>query len=169
MGHVDDLMCVGPRRGLDIFLAKLKCVYEFTSTFLGPGAGEEQEGQFLGRSICWRTDGLIGQEKLSWSKRVKEALDEWEMCEAKEVGTLGMTDEYDVQSFLNADLMSKESAAKYQRTAAKPNHVALEKLLIGRSFQVHELTKTRRRSEIEENNQIPAKETYNDISVRVAG
>ena len=28
VGHVDDLMCVDPRSGLDIFLAKLKCVYE---------------------------------------------------------------------------------------------------------------------------------------------
>ena len=65
-GHVDDLMCVGLRSGLVIFLAKLKGVYESTSTFLGPLAGEEQEGRFL-----------------------------------------------------NADLISKESAAKYRRTAAK--------------------------------------------------
>ena len=56
---------------------------------------------------------------------VREALDEWEMREAKEVETRGMTDEYDAQSFLNADLMSKESAAKYPRTAAKPNYLAL--------------------------------------------
>ena len=31
VGHVDDLMCVGPRSGLDIFLEKLKGVYELTS------------------------------------------------------------------------------------------------------------------------------------------
>ena len=49
MGHVDDFMCVGPRSGLDTFLAKLKCEYELASTFLGPDAGEEQEGKFLGR------------------------------------------------------------------------------------------------------------------------
>ena len=127
MGHVDDLMCVGPRRGSDIFLAKLKCVYEFTSTFLGPDAGEELEGKFLGRSICWRTNGLTWTGNV---KMVKEALDEWEMCEAKEVGTPGMTYEYDVQSFLNADVMSKESAVEYPRTTAKLNYVALEKLLI---------------------------------------
>ena len=46
--HVDDLICVGPRSGLDIFLAKLKCAYELTSTFLGPDARQEQEGKFLG-------------------------------------------------------------------------------------------------------------------------
>ena len=44
VGLVDDLMCVGPRSGLDIFLEKLKCVYEFISKFLGPDDGEEQEG-----------------------------------------------------------------------------------------------------------------------------
>ena len=118
VGHVDDLMCVGPRSGLDIFLAKLKCVYELTSTFIGPLAGEEQEGRFLGRTICLREGGL------TWTGNVKlgkEALDEWDMCEAKEVETPGMTDECDVQSFLNADLISKESAAKYRRTAAKLN------------------------------------------------
>ena len=71
MGHVDNLMCVGPRSGLDIFLAKLKSVYDLTSTFLDPRPGEEQEGNFLGRRICWRTEGL------TWTgdvKLVKEAL-----------------------------------------------------------------------------------------------
>ena len=52
VGHVDDLMCVGPRFGLDTFLAKLMSIYDLTSTFLGPGPGEEQEGKSLGRSIC---------------------------------------------------------------------------------------------------------------------
>ena len=152
VGHVDDLMCVGPRSGLDIFLEKLKVVYELTLKFLGPDAGEEQQGKFLGRSICWRTDGLTWTGNV---KLVKEALDEWDMREANEVETPGMTDEYDVQSLLNADLMSKESAAKYRRTAAKLNYLALDNPLIAfaskRSFEVHELTKTRRRSEIEEN------------------
>ena len=50
VGHVDDLICVGPRIGLDTFLAKLMSMYDLTSTFLGPGPGEEQEGKFLGRS-----------------------------------------------------------------------------------------------------------------------
>ena len=38
VGHVDDLMCVGLRSGLDTdtFLAKLKFVYELSSTFLCP-------------------------------------------------------------------------------------------------------------------------------------
>ena len=52
------------------------------------------------------------------------------MCEAKEVETPGMTDECDVQSFLNVDFMSKESAAKYRRTAAKLNYLALDNPLI---------------------------------------
>ena len=52
VGHVDDLMCVGPRCGLDIFLARLKSVCDLTSTFLGPRPGEEQEGTILGRRIC---------------------------------------------------------------------------------------------------------------------
>ena len=38
---------------------------------------------------------------------------------------------------------------------------------VKRSFQVHELAMTRRRSEIKENMEIPAEETYNDISFRV--
>ena len=56
------------------YLAKLMSVYELTSTFLGPGPGEEQEGKFLGRSICWRSYGL------TWTgdvKLVNEALQEW--------------------------------------------------------------------------------------------
>ena len=52
------------------------------------------------------------------------------MCEAKQVETLGMNDEYDVQSHLSADFMSKESAAKYRRTAAKLDCVALDNPLI---------------------------------------
>ena len=50
VGHVDDLMCVGPRIGLDTFLAKLMSIYDLTPTVLGPGPGEEQEGKFLGRT-----------------------------------------------------------------------------------------------------------------------
>ena len=57
VGHVDDLMCVGPRSGLprsglDIFLAKLKSLHGLTSTFLGPDHGAEQEEKFLGRGFC---------------------------------------------------------------------------------------------------------------------
>ena len=44
-GHVDDLMCVGPRSGLDMFLAKLKCVCDLISTFPGPDAEEERRGE----------------------------------------------------------------------------------------------------------------------------
>ena len=110
----------------------MKCVYELTSTFLGPDAEEEQEGKFLGRSICWRTDRVTWTGSL---KLVKEALDEWDLYEAKEVETPGMTEEYDVQSFLNADLTSKESAAKYRRTAAKLNYLALDSPLIAFSSQ----------------------------------
>ena len=74
-------------------------------------------------------EAVVGTDGLTWtgnSKLVKEALDEWDMCAAKVVETPGMTDEYDVQSFPNADLMSKESAAKYRRTAANMNYLALE-------------------------------------------
>ena len=76
VGHVDDLMCVGPRSGSDIFLAKLMSMYDFTSTFLGPGPDEEQEGKFLGRSICWRSYGLTGTGDV---KLVNEALQEWDV------------------------------------------------------------------------------------------
>ena len=83
---------------------------------------------------CWRRIG----GNVSWTKHllenqwcdVKEALDEWDMSEAKEVETPGMTEEYNVQSFLNADLMSKESAAKNRRTAATLNYLALDNPLI---------------------------------------
>ena len=46
------------------------------------------------------------------------------------VETPGMTEEYDVQSFPNADLMSKESAAKCRRTAAKLTYLAIDNPLI---------------------------------------
>ena len=54
--------------------------HELTSKFLGPDVGEEQHGKFLGRSICWRTDGLTWTGNV---KLVKEALDEWDMREAQ--------------------------------------------------------------------------------------
>ena len=95
VGHVDDLMCVGPRIGLDTFLAKLLSLYDLTSTFLGPGPGEEQEGKFLGRSICWRIYGL------TWTgdvKLVNEALQEWDMSTSNGLETPAMIDEYDVSS-----------------------------------------------------------------------
>ena len=79
MGHVDDLMCIGPRNGFEIFQMKLKGLHELTLNFFGPDAGEEQQGTFLGRSICWRTDGLTWTGNV---KLVKEALDEWDMREA---------------------------------------------------------------------------------------
>ena len=44
LGHVDHLICVGSRAGLDIFLAKSISVYDLTSTFQGPGLGD---GSFL--------------------------------------------------------------------------------------------------------------------------
>ena len=74
------------------------CVCELTSTFR-PNAGEGQEEKFLARSICWRTVGLTWTGNV---KLVKEALDKWDMGEATEVETPGMTDECDVQSFPNA-------------------------------------------------------------------
>ena len=111
---------------------------------------------------------------MTWTgnvKLVKDALVEWDMREAKEVETPGMTDEYDMQSLLNADLMSKESAAKYRRTAAKLNYLALGNPLI--AFASKEASRSmssprQGRSEIEENIEILAKETYNDIPTRVA-
>ena len=70
-------MCVGPLIGLDTFFsAKLMAIYDLTPTFLGPGPGEEKEGKFLGRSICWRSYGL------TWTgdvKLVNEAMQEWDM------------------------------------------------------------------------------------------
>ena len=82
VGHVDDLMCVCPRSGLNTFLAKLKSVYEVTSTFLGPDHGNQLEGEFRVRGICWRIDGLTwtGDAKL-----VEEARDQLTMCGSNEV------------------------------------------------------------------------------------
>ena len=110
-------------------------------------------------------DGLTGTGNV---KLVKEALDEWDTCEAKEVETPGMTDEYDVQSFLSADLMSKESAAMYRRTAAKLNYLALDNSLIAFASKEGSRSTSSPRQGEEEHIEIPA-ETYNDISIRVAG
>ena len=91
------LMCVGPRLGLDTFLAKLMSIYDLTSIFLGPGPGEEQEGKFLGRSICWTSYGL------TWTgdvKLVNEALQEWDMSTSNGLETPGMIDEYDVSTVM---------------------------------------------------------------------
>ena len=120
-------MCVGPRIGVDTFLAKLMSIYDLTSTFLGPGPGEEQEGKFLGRSICWRCYGL------TWTgdvKLVNEALQEWDMSTSNGLETPGLIDEYDVSSHEIAEFMSKEEAAKCRRTAAKLNYLSLDNPMI---------------------------------------
>ena len=168
MGHVDDLMCVGPRSGL--FLAKLKGVYVLTSTFFGPDSGEEEDEKFLARSICWRTDGL------TWTgdvKLVKEALYERDVCEAKEVETPGMNDAYDVQGFLIADFMSKESAVKCRRTAAELNHLALDNPLI--AFAPNDVSKSMSSPRQGEDVKLKRllrffrKRPTTNVSVRVAG
>ena len=126
VGHVDDLVCVGPRIDLDTFLAKLMSIYDLTSIFLSSGPGEEQEGKFLGRSICWRS------YVLTWTgdvKLVNEALQEWDMS-SNGLETLGMIDEYDVSSHEIADFMSKEEAAKCRRTAAKLNYLSSDNPMI---------------------------------------
>ena len=145
VGHVIDLMCVGPRIGLDTFLAKLMSILDLTSTFLGPGPVEEQEGKFLGRSTCWRSYGL------TWTgdvKLVNEALQEWDMSTSDGLETPGMIDECDVSSHEIAEFMSKEEAAKYRRTAAKLNYLSLDNPMIAfgskRGFKVNEFTQTRR-------------------------
>ena len=61
---------------------------------------------------------------------MKEALHEWDMSESEKAETPGMTDEYDLQSYPNADFMSKEFAAKCRRTAAKLNNFALDHPMI---------------------------------------
>ena len=127
VAHVDDLVCAGPRIGLDTFLAKLMSIYDLTSTFLSPGPGEEQEGKFFGRSICWRSYGL------TWTgdvKLVNEALQEWDMSTSNGLETLGMIDEYDVSSHEIAEFMSKEEAAKCRRSAAKLNYLSPDNPMI---------------------------------------
>ena len=86
------------------------------------------------------------------------------ISESKEADTPGMTDEYDVQSYLNADFMCKEFAAKYRRTAATHDRFRVQ-----RDPKDDEFTQTRRGGETEENLEISAKETNNDVSLRVAG
>ena len=104
-------------------LAKVMYIYGLTLTVLGPGHGEEQEGKFFGRSICWRSYGL------TWTRDVKlvnEALQEWDKSTSNGLETSGMIDEYDVSSHEIAEFMSKEEAAKYRRTAAKFNYLSLD-------------------------------------------
>ena len=120
-------MCVGPRIGLDTLLANLMSKNDLTSTFLGPGPGEEQEGKFLGRSICWRTYGL------TWTGDVKllnEALLVWDMSTSFGLETPGLIVECDVSSHEIAEFMSKEEAAKCRRTAAKLNYLSLDNPMI---------------------------------------
>ena len=102
-------------------------IYDLTSTFLGPGPGEEQEGKFLGRSTCWRSYGL------TWTgdvKLVNEELQEWDMSTSYGLETPGLIDEYDVRSHEIAEFMSKEETAKYRRTAAKLNYLSLDNPMI---------------------------------------
>ena len=169
VGHVDDLMCVGPRIGLDTFLAKLMPIYDLTSTFLGPGPGEEQEGKFFCRSICWRSYGL------TWTGDVKlgnEALQEWDMSNSFGLETPGMIDEYDVSSHENAEFMSKEEAAKYRRTAAKLNYLPLDNPMNAcASNEASRSMSSPKQGEdkTEKNTEIFAEATDSNVSIRVAG
>ena len=163
VGHVDDLMCVGARIGLDNFLAKLMSIYDLTSTFLGPGPGEEQEGKFLGRSICWRSYGLIwtGDVKL-----VNEALQEWDMLTSNGLETPGMIDEYDVSSHEIAELHVQGGGRKVPKNCCSKAQLPFtwqsdDCFCVKRGFKVIEFTQTRRGDQIKKNIEILAEATDN--------
>ena len=61
---------------------------------------------------------------------MNEALQEWDMSTSNGSETPGMIDEYDVSSHEIAELMSKEEAAKYRKTAAKLNYLSLDNPMI---------------------------------------
>ena len=96
--------------------------YELTSTYVGPEGSEEQEWQFLGRTIRWDEGGLTwsGSQKL-----VDEMLEEWGLADARVVDTPGVV-EAEVREDDSEEPMGKEEGARYRSTAAKLNYVSLD-------------------------------------------
>ena len=56
--HVDDFLCIGPRRELKQFHTELANTLELKCELLGPGQGESRQGSFLGRTIEWHDWGI---------------------------------------------------------------------------------------------------------------
>ena len=88
--HVDDFLCVGPRRELSEFYKELENVLDLKCETLGACQGDGKVGHFLGRVIEWH------DWRIAWRgdhKLVQELLEEWGMESSSIVGTPGGREE----------------------------------------------------------------------------
>ena len=145
--HVDDVMAIGSKANIKEFLKEIEKKYEVTAEIIGPeegrgnaatccgnAVGSVRSGKFLGRTVCWRSDGL------TWtgdSKMAQVSVEEWQLANGKGVETPGTVDDCEEES---EELMGKEAAAFYRRTAARLNYASLDNPCI--AFAAKEASRT---------------------------
>jgi len=122
VAHVDDFMCTGPKNELNKLQKDLEKKYKMTGQMIGPGAGEEREGKFLGRTITWGKDGLEWKGDL----KLRECLlKDWDMQNSSSVTTPGTKDEA-AKTGMDIELTDRKRIARYRRAAAQINYIALD-------------------------------------------
>ena len=122
--HVDDFLCVGPRKSLELFYKELGSALDLKCQILGPSPGDGKEGQFLGRTIRWTEDGITWQGD---TKLLREILAEWGMEQCSIVGTPCSREE-GPKSGEVVDVVIEDQGriTRFRRSAAKLNYMALD-------------------------------------------
>ena len=98
--------------------------YELKYSLIGPDKEDEKETSFLGRRITWEKYGLTwtGDENL-----VMDLIKEWDLWDAKEVETAGVTEHDRKQEDTEEEMpMDSVMAARYRSAAAKLNYASLD-------------------------------------------
>jgi len=124
--HVDDFLCSGRREDMRWLTKEIHKEFEIKSEVVGNQGGEVREGQFLGRTIRWTTEGY---EYEGNQKHSKILLDEWDMNDAKSLSSPGAAVEkpdYRTKAEEEKALNAMESK-DYRRAAARINYMSLDR------------------------------------------
>ena len=122
--HVDDFLCIGPRRELKQFHTELANTLELKCELLGPGQGESRKGSFLGRTIEWHDWGIAwrGDQGI-----LRDMLVEWDMERCSPVSTPYSKDEGNrAGEEGDIELRDQSRVTKFRRAAAQLNYMALD-------------------------------------------
>ena len=133
VGHVDDLLCEGPKQELIKLLKSLQEEYACGGDILGPGQGEVRELKFLGRRIGYTSEGLEWEDD---DKHVKSFLEKVGLDKPKRAVTPG-TKRDEVEQERKA--LGAKEAKNYRGVVALPKFMSRDRCDI--SFALKEVSK----------------------------
>ena len=123
--HVDDFICGGSDYELRWLETKLGEKFHMKAEMVGPDPGDAKSTKFLGRTIQWKSTGILW-----WGdpKHAEILLEEEDMEGSRPVCTPGVSSEKDLSIECGrAEEMSQEQAKRYRRSAARINYMALDR------------------------------------------